>query len=96
MITKIFSVFDRASKTYSHPFYLLREEQAIRAFTDAINSPSHEFGKHPADYALFYMGEFDDLTGKHTSAAPSCDMLCTGLSVLAIASGKLTEGNDND
>lgn len=80
--TQCFAVYDVASRTYSHPFYLLREDMALRAFSDAINSPSHEFGKHPADYTLFVVAEFDDATGEHTSYTPGPRLIATGLSVI--------------
>lgn len=84
MKTRVFSVYDSAAKCYSHPFYVPREEQAIRAFTDATNSPSHEFSKHPADYTLFLLGEFDDADGSYTPHQPAAKAIATGLSVLVL------------
>lgn len=87
MKTRVFSVYDSAAKCYSHPFYVPREEQALRAFTDATNSPNHEFGKHPADYTLFLLGEFDDADGTYTPHHPAAKALATGLSVLIRPAG---------
>jgi len=82
MLTKVFAVYDSAAKCYSHPFYVPREEQAIRAFTDAVNSGTHEFAKHPADYTLYALGEFDDSTGAYTPHDPGPWALRSGLGVL--------------
>jgi len=82
MQTRVFSVYDSAAKCYSHPFYIPREEQAVRAFSDAVNSPNHEFGKYPADYTLFHLGDFDDADGTYTPLQPAAKAVCTGLSVL--------------
>ena len=37
---------------------------ALRVFSDCINDQGHQFGKNPADYTLFHIGEFDDNKGK--------------------------------
>ena len=33
---------------------------AVRTFVECANSPDHQFGRYPADYTLFEVGEFDD------------------------------------
>lgn len=60
MIHKIFTVFDCKAEAYLPPFLLHAKGQAIRAFTDMANDPNHVFNKHPEDYTLFELGEFDD------------------------------------
>lgn len=57
---QIFSVFDHKIEAYLPPFYTPKIAVAHRAFSDCINSPTHQFGKHPADYTLFYLGEWCD------------------------------------
>lgn len=59
---KIYTVFDQVAAAYLKPFTLPSDALAIRAFTDAVNTPDHPFNKHPADYTLFYVGEFDETT----------------------------------
>ena len=36
---------------------------AIRTFSDCVQDSSHAFNRHPTDYTLFQIGEFDDNTG---------------------------------
>jgi hypothetical protein len=36
----------------------------MRHFGDAVNDQSTMFNKHPEDYALYELGEYDDDTGQ--------------------------------
>lgn len=60
MILQIFTVYDSKAEAYLPPFYLSTKGQAIRAFTDTANDPNHTFYKHPEDYTLFLLGQFED------------------------------------
>lgn len=64
MIQKMYTVYDEKAEAYLDPFFVSNEGLATRAFTDCINSPSHQFGKHPHDYTLFCLGEWDNETAK--------------------------------
>ncbi len=55
----MFTVYDSKAETFMPPFFVPSKGLAIRAFEDCVNSEDHHFGKHPADYTLFYLGEFD-------------------------------------
>lgn len=63
MKLKAFSVFDEKAQAYVAPFFMPEMAMAARVFGDAINNPEHDFGRHPEDYTLFLIGEFDVLTG---------------------------------
>lgn len=67
MIHKIFTIHDSAAGAYLAPFFLHAEGIAIRTFTDCINDDNHAFGKHPKDYNLMVLGEFDDSNGTITT-----------------------------
>lgn len=58
-----FCVYDSKGETFMPPFFVPAKGLAIRAFEDCVNSNDHHFGKHPADYTLFYLGEFDTEIG---------------------------------
>lgn len=60
----IFTVFDEKAETFLPPFVVPTKGLAIRAFKDCINSPDHQFGKHPADYTLFHLANFEDSTAQ--------------------------------
>ena len=61
---QLYTVYDEAAEAYLTPFFVPTLKLAIRAFTDCINSPDHQFGKHPHDYTLFYLGSYDPQTGE--------------------------------
>jgi len=60
---QMFTIYDKKAVAYNTPFYYLQKGQAIRAFEDAINDPQSPFAKHPEDYCLFQVGEWNDTTG---------------------------------
>lgn len=66
MMSYVFSVFDSKPAFFGTPFIDQRKESAIRAFADAVNSPdpNNGFKRHPEDYSLFVLGEFDNETGE--------------------------------
>lgn len=68
MITKIYTVYDSKLDAYMTPFFMQSKGAAIRAFSDTVNEPNSPFYKHPADFTLFEIGEYDDATAKITSA----------------------------
>lgn len=63
MKLQIFSVYDLKAEQYNVPFYMNNTKAAERVFGDAANEEGHMFNKHPVDYCLFHIGEFDDDTG---------------------------------
>lgn len=60
---KMFSIYDEKAQAFLPPFVLHREEMAKRTFSDAINDKNHAFGRHPSDYTLFILAEFNDEKG---------------------------------
>ena len=67
---KVMSIFDSKAEAYNTPIFVAAKGQAIRAFEDQINTEDSEFNKHPEDYTLFYIGEFDSDTGQIISTNP--------------------------
>jgi len=63
MRTKVFSVFDEKAKAYSNPFFMVHNGLALRAFSDLIQDQSTMIAKHPSDFKLYCIGEFDDCEG---------------------------------
>lgn len=59
-----YAVYDRKAEMYSQPFLEIKDGTAIRAIQDVvINEKDHPFAKHPSDFSLHKLGEFDDGTG---------------------------------
>lgn len=67
MINKVFSVYDSKAEMYLRPFLARSKGEALRGFSDASNDKTLEIGKHPEDYTLFYIAEFDESTGKYNN-----------------------------
>lgn len=63
---KIYTIYDTKSEAYLQPFFLKTHGLAVRTFTDCVNDPKHQFGRHPADYNLFFLGDFEDTTSEWT------------------------------
>lgn len=70
MILKCYSVYDRKTLTYMPPFYAPTDGAAIRIAGDAANDPNSNLGRHPNDYVLFFVGEYDDQNGLLKACTP--------------------------
>jgi len=64
---KVFAVYDGAVKQYCRPFHLISVAEALRGWMDVVNDPKTDFYKHPADYTLFHVAEYDESTGQFTN-----------------------------
>lgn len=80
MIHKIFAVYDSKSQSYTPPYFQHRTEMAIRTFADCCNDNGHTFGKHPEDYTLYNLGEYDDAIG--TISQDKITSVANGLTLL--------------
>ena len=78
---KMYSIHDSKGGFYSNPFYARQNGEAIRSFMNAVDdpSPNNLMHRHPADYSLFEIGSFDDLTGVITPIDPK--HLCNGVDI---------------
>ena len=66
MIYSVFSIYDSKAEAFLPPFILPKQAQALRIFSDCVNSADHQFGANPEDYTLFTLGDFNDETGEFT------------------------------
>lgn len=67
MKMKIIVVRDRVADVYGAPSFVANVGTAVRGFGDEIARPHSEerpnaFNKHPEDFDLFLLGEYDDET----------------------------------
>ena len=60
---KMFTVKDKKSEGFSMPFFQKTFGLAERSFKDAAQDTNSQIAKHPEDFALYYIGEFDEVTG---------------------------------
>lgn len=61
----IVSVRDSAVKAFMRPFYAPTLEAALRSFYDEVKRGGDDnmMSKHPDDFELWYLGEFDEESG---------------------------------
>ena len=64
------SIYDTKAKAYLRPFFVNATGQAIRSFSDIANDKEHDVGRHPEDYTLYRLGQFDDQNGELMPEAP--------------------------
>lgn len=82
MILNIFSIYDQKAGAHLPPFFLAKEGQAIRTFSDCVNDIKHSFSAHPNDYTLFHHGEFECDAGKFILNEKSMRSLGNGIDFL--------------
>jgi len=75
MIHQVFTVCDRAVGAFLKPFFVRSKGEAVRSFMEACKDAGHEFSRNAKDYELFFVGEFDDVSGMLVPMAePECVM----------------------
>lgn len=74
MITKVYSILDVKGDLYNVPFFAPTNGIALRQFTDLVNDKNSVPGRHPADFKLVQVGEFDDQSGQLIP----CEMVSLG------------------
>lgn len=69
MIHTIAAIKDRAADAYLRPIFTNTAGQAIRIFQDEVNRNAEDniMYKHPEDFDLYLLGEYDDSTGLLTA-----------------------------
>jgi len=60
---KVFAVWDNAVGAYLTPHVIQTRGLALRAFMDEGSRPESQFAKHPLDFSLFELGDYDDELG---------------------------------
>jgi hypothetical protein len=62
----IVSIKDTAADAFGRPAFVATEGVALRQFQDEVNrsADDNQLYKHPQDFHLYYLGMFDDITGK--------------------------------
>lgn len=63
------AVFDAAVGAFNRPFFVPAIGLAVRSFTDEVNrmEAGNTMCAHPADFTLFRLGTYSELTGRFES-----------------------------
>lgn len=75
MKTLLFVIYDSKAEVYGKPFHLLNQSVAMRTALDLRSDKTTEIARHPEDFTMFHIGEYDDSTGQVTQMK-SMDVVC--------------------
>lgn len=64
MVKKIYAIRDSKAECFHNPFYQSTHGEAERAFRTAVADEKTTLNQYPEDFDLYYLGEYDDNTGK--------------------------------
>lgn len=70
MKLRCYSIYDRKALQYHPPFFASTDGAAIRSVTDLVTDPNTTVGRHPGDYVLFHIGDYDDQLGAMLPISP--------------------------
>lgn len=70
MILELYTVQDSKVGAYMPPFAARSKGEALRSFMSACSDEKHQFNAHRADYVLFHIGSFDDVSGLVLCGSP--------------------------
>lgn len=59
MKLKVFSVYDVKIGQYLTPFFMATTGEALRGWSDVVADPKTQFHRHPEDYTLMELAEYD-------------------------------------
>lgn len=74
------AVFDSAVQAYSRPMFVPKPAVAVRGFVDEIKRGGEDnaLAKHPDDYHLTHLADFDEDTGQFTLPENGVSVLIRG------------------
>lgn len=90
---KVFAILDRKAGFYNVPFFFPSTGQAIRAAMDMAADPNTILNRHPADFDLFELGEFDDQTARFELYAIPLH-LASGVQLMPPVQGPAPQGEN--
>lgn len=72
MILRICAVKDTAVQEFGTPQFVMANGQAVRSFKDEVNrrADDNALSKHPDDYEMYSVGEFDTASGLFVTHPP--------------------------
>lgn len=83
MKVKCYAVLDAKIADFHLAIFDIKNEGAMRQFSDAVNDKQTKWNKHPEDYSLWYVGEFDTAKGELSGVVP--ENLVNAVAVMSLA-----------
>lgn len=65
-----YALYDTKADFFQRPFFAQTDGLALRAVVDEAMRRGSELGRHPSDYCVFCVGEFDDSNGGLSGFTP--------------------------
>lgn len=62
MLLQVVAIRDAKTEVFSHPMFFVTKGQAVRSFYDEAVREGSDIKKHVEDFAMFYLGTYDDQT----------------------------------
>jgi len=81
MNNDMFAIRDLKIGAYKSPFIARNAGDATRMLQGAINQGNSQLSEYPADFELYYIGTFNDVSGILDSIKP--EFVCSALSLVA-------------
>ena len=60
---KLYSVCDTKVGVFDKPFTMRNRNEALRGWMEVVNDKQTQFNKHPEDFCLFELGDYDQDKG---------------------------------
>lgn len=85
-IYNVYSLRDMKGEFYGSPYLARNHALATRLFAQCLRTPDFPCAQAPSDFALFYLGNFDDACGHFDNVTPQ--LVITGNDLIS----ELTRG----
>lgn len=85
-IQRMYSIYDRKALFYQAPWSALTDGAAVRLLSDAVADPQSNISRHPNDYVLFHVGDWDDQKGTFVPLAAIAHVIDASALVKALQS----------
>lgn len=66
----VLAIYDSKAELYGEPIVAVAVGQVVREFSDRVSDGKSDYSRHPEDYTLFQIGEYDDVEGKLRAIVP--------------------------
>lgn len=83
----MYTVYDSKTEAYLQPFFMQSRGAAVRAWVDTIQDNKSQFSKHPSDFTLFEVGEWNEISCEFNIYK---NILSLGTALEMISKDKLT------
>lgn len=67
---KVCAVFDIAIEAYGQPIFVRALGEATRSFADELARSESAMSRHPTDYQLYHIGDYDESSGLLVACTP--------------------------